>query len=102
MENKLSEKLKIEKSKKKEKWKLFGTCEEDKEKDLITSPNIEISGNKEIVIDGCEGVVEYSDTYIKIKLKKGVMILYGNNLNIICFENSLITLKGKIETLEFC
>ena len=98
----MSKKLKIEKSKKKEKWKLFGSGEEVNKKDLITSPNIEIFGNKEIVIDGCDGVVEYSDTYIKIKLKKGFLILYGNNLNIVCFENSLITLNGKFETLEFC
>lgn len=102
MENKLSEKLKIEKSTKKEKWKLFSTSDGVDKKDLMTSPNIEISGNREIVVDGCEGVFEYSDSYIKIKLKKGVLILSGNNLNIVCFENSLITLKGKIETLEFC
>lgn len=96
----MGKKLKIEKNRKMEKWKIFSIAKE--EKDLTISPNIEMLGNREIIIDGCEGVFEYSDSYIKIKIKKGVLILYGRDLNIVCFENSLISLKGKIETLEFC
>lgn len=96
----MGKKLKIEKNKKIEKWKIFGIAKE--EKDLTLSPNIEMLGNREIIIDGCEGVFEYSESYIKIKIKKGVLILYGSDLNIVCFENSFISLKGKIETLEFC
>lgn len=98
----MSKKLKIEKNKKNEKWNLFSLNQENNKKEITSSPNIEIVGNKEIVVDGCEGVFEYSDNYIKIKIKKGALILYGSDLNIVCFENSLITLKGKIETLEFC
>ena len=92
----------MSKAKKSEKWNLFSLNADDNKKTTATSPNIEITGNREIVVDGCEGVFEYSDNYIKIKIKKGVLILYGSDLNIVCFENSLITLNGKIDTLEFC
>ena len=71
------------------------------DKSLLSSTHTEIFGDEKINIDGCMGVYEYRDTYIKLKLKRGALILTGIGFDIVYFENRLITVKGKISSLEF-
>lgn len=96
----VGKKIKIEKEKKKEKWHLFGM--ENISEEYIKGPHIEILGNKKITIDGCYGVFEYKDTYLKLRLQRGSLILCGEGFDIVFFENSLMTVKGKITSVEFC
>lgn len=97
----MGKKLKIEKSKRKTKWNILKSNEEIIDKSLVSGSHIEILGNSKISIDGCLGVYEYRDTYLKLKLNKGVIILCGTDFDITYFENHLITVKGKISSLEF-
>jgi sporulation protein YqfC len=97
----VAKKLKIEGKKKKSKWKLLNFKETELETEIIGSAHIEIFGNSKISIDGCLGVYEYRDTYLKLKLLKGSIILCGSEFNIIYFENRLISIKGKISSIEF-
>ena len=69
---------------------------------VLASPHIEAFSNKEIIIDGCKGVIDYSDDYIKLKLKKGSLILCGSSFYIYLFENGTINIKGELKTMEFC
>ena len=96
----MAKKLKFEKSKKRQRWN-FISSDEIFDKDLISSPHIEIFGSGKIEIDGCEGVYEYNSDYLKLRLKKGTLIICGNDFDIITFENKVITVKGKITSLEF-
>jgi sporulation protein YqfC len=47
------------------------------------------------------GVYEYRDTYLKLKLNKGAVIICGSDFDITQFENRLITIKGIISSVEF-
>ena len=96
----MGKKLKIEKEKKKEKWHFFGDSLPEKE--FVSGPYTEIMGNSKISIDGCLGVFEYKDTYLKLRLQKGSLILCGSGFDIVFFEDKLITVKGKISSIEFC
>ena len=98
----MARKLKIEKSKKKRKWKLIGCADQVLHTDTISGAHIEIFGNSEISIEGCLGVFEYEDSYLKLRLSKGTLILCGSGFDIAYFENRLITVKGKISSVEFC
>ncbi len=98
----MSKKLKIEKSKSEPKWNIFNCANTVFEGDIINGPHSEVFGNKKITIDGCFGVIDYNDTYIKLKLIKGCIILCGEGFNIAFFENKLITVTGKISSIEFC
>lgn len=91
----MSEKIKLESIKKKEKWNFLGTNE------ILSDYRIEFSGNRIFSLEGCQKVEEYSEDYIKIKLSKGFLFLYGKYLNITNFENQSITIKGEFSTLEF-
>lgn len=98
----MGRKLKIESSKQKQKWHLFNVNQSVSEYGLIKGAHIELFYNNMAVIEGCLGVYEYNDTYLKLKLKNGAIVFCGKNFDIVNFENTTITVKGKIDSLEFC
>ena len=68
----------------------------------ISGAKIEMFSNREITVDGCRGIAEYSDVCAKIRITGGSMIISGKNLDIPIFDGPLITVTGTIETIEFC
>ena len=98
----MGKKLKIERSEKSTKWNLFKMDSAILDNDLIKGPHIELFYNNQVVIEGCIGVYEYNDTYLKLRLSKGALILNGEAFDILTFEDKTITVKGKINSLEFC
>ena len=87
----MSKKFKFKSEKPREKWRIFGCGDE-----------IELFGNREITVEGCVGVLEYSDTYLKLRLPRGALILCGGSFDIVTFEGTAITVRGSISSLEFC
>ncbi len=98
----MGKKLKIERSEKSTKWNLFKMDSAILDNDLIKGPHIELFYNNRAVVEGCIGVYEYNDTYLKLRLSKGALILNGEAFDILTFEDKTMTVKGKINSLEFC
>ena len=48
------------------------------------------------------GVMEYTDTYLKLRLPKGALTVCGTEFDIVTFEDTTITVKGNMSSLEFC
>lgn len=69
---------------------------------LFSGTRIEIIGGSEIIIDGCRKILDYSDNYIRLKLKKKCILLFGSQLNVVTFEDEAIKIHGNISSLEFC
>lgn len=68
----------------------------------ILGAQCQLFSNRELVVDGCVSIFEYSESYIKLNLCKGTLSISGSMLNISSFENDIITVKGTISNLEFC
>lgn len=96
----LARKLKIESKAKKEKWNILAR-ENGLEKHLLTGPRIELFSNKQIVVEGCLGVLEYNENYLKLKLSPYALVLVGENFDVVSFSEQSILVKGKINSLEF-
>jgi sporulation protein YqfC len=96
----LARKLKIESIRKKEKWNLLAR-ENRLEKQLLIGPRIELVANKQIVVEGCLGVLEYNENYLKLRLSSTALILQGENFDVVSFSDQSILVKGKINSLEF-
>ncbi len=96
----LARKLKIESIRKKEKWNLLAR-ENRFEKQLLIGPRIELIANKQIVVEGCLGVLEYNENYLKLRLSSTALILQGENFDVVSFSDQSILVKGKINSLEF-
>lgn len=98
----MAKKFKIKSEKPKEKWRIFNCSDPLIEKEMLLGPHLELFGNREVVVEGCMGIWDYSDSYLKLKLQKGALILCGTSFDIISFENATIRIKGSISSVEFC
>lgn len=97
----MGKKIRLEKKpRKKQIWLLGARAIDDANKILGT--RIELLSNSEITVEGCLGVMEYTDTYLKLRLLKGSVIILGSDFDITMFEDKRISVTGKISSLEFC
>ena len=62
---------------------------------------IELEGNKELLLDGCKGIMEYEDNSIKINTDTCIVSITGDELNIRTYTQEQIIVSGKILSLEF-
>ena len=70
-------------------------------KDDSVNGNIELFGNKQVIIDGAKGVIDYSENFLKIDLGNICLKISGHNLVIESFVYEQIDVKGEIMSLEF-
>ena len=62
---------------------------------------IVLSGTREAVLDGCQGVIEYEDDFIKLKIGKQMVKFTGQNLQIKCMTGENVIIDGRILSVEF-
>ncbi len=63
--------------------------------------HIEAEGNREIIIDGCKGVLEYGDRAICLNTGKLRVRIRGCDLTITALQNGQAIVKGIIDCIEF-
>ena len=68
---------------------------------MRTVPCIEFSGNREVVIEGSRGVLEYSTDCIRVNTDGMVLSLSGRGLNLRCISDSSLIIEGFITNVEF-
>ncbi len=64
--------------------------------------HIEISGNREVIIEGCQGVLEYSDNLIALNTGKLTVRICGCELTIVSMQNGQAIIKGVITGVDYC
>lgn len=67
----------------------------------LLAPVIEITGNNYAVIQGAKAILEYDDSYVKIKLKVKEIEFWGSGLEIESLSQDSMAIKGKINRIEF-
>ena len=63
---------------------------------------VEVYSNKEAIIEGCKGILEYSGEYIKLRIGCGCVAFSGNGLYAQSFNGDSIVLRGVISNIEYC
>ena len=63
--------------------------------------HMELSGNREAIVEGCKGVVEYDEGIIRLNLGKNIVRFTGTGLSIrtLTLEQAIIT--GNILSIDF-
>ena len=64
-------------------------------------PIIEFNGNKQVVIEGSTGVLQYESEVIKINTKNMVVALFGRGLNLKSISPTTVIIEGFINKTEF-
>ena len=65
------------------------------------APVFELKSNKEVVIEGSKGVIEYTDELIRINTAIGLVCFSGRNLNLKCITSGELIINGFILSIEF-
>ena len=88
--------------KKKDKIKVFDNTDGLSDLEKSYGVRTEIFLNKSATVEGCLGVLDYKNEYIKIRVKKGYMIFTGKALEISLYEENIIKIRGIISNVEYC
>lgn len=94
-------KFRFKSNKKKNKFNFVTDNSEFLNQQIIMGSHIELFSNEKLILEGCSSILDYQSEYIKLKLKKGFIIIMGNDFLISSFEEKKICIKGKIFSIEF-
>lgn len=67
----------------------------------IIDCKLELLFNREITIEGCKGVIDYSDERISLNVDKGIVIIEGSNLCLHSFDENNVIIKGIFTNVGF-
>ncbi len=71
-------------------------------KDVVMGiPVLTIFGQTELNLENYRGIIEYTDTLIRIKIKNGQIKVKGKSLQISYYTNDDMKIIGHIETIEY-
>ena len=71
-------------------------------KDVILGvPIVRMVGQEELYIENYRGILEYTDTFIRVQTKIGQIHLFGKKLEIIYYTNDEMKVVGHIESLKY-
>ena len=72
-------------------------------KDVVLGASvITILGSGDMCIENYRGIIEYTDTMIRVKTKKNQIRLVGKHLQIEYYTNDEMKITGCICSVEFC
>ncbi len=66
-----------------------------------SSVHMEVSGNSELVFEGGKGVLEYTDTSVKVNAGAFILSVTGRGMTIKCLSESAMVVCGYIISIEF-
>ena len=64
-------------------------------------PTIQIRGNREIIIDGCTGLLSYAQENILLETKYCRICISGRSLNLNNLTKNILAIRGFIKNVEF-
>lgn len=67
----------------------------------LNAPCIELSGNRELLIEGSKGVLEYTDESVRVNTGGMILTVEGRELNLRCISDSALIIDGFMTSLSF-
>ncbi len=67
---------------------------------LASTARIEISDNRRALVEGCQGILEYDNTVIRLSTGSGVVRFEGGDLSVSCMNNAAAEVNGLIARIE--
>lgn len=68
---------------------------------LLNYPLISLTGHEEMLVQNHKGLIEYTDSLIRIKTKVGSIKICGSALYISTMSTEDLKITGYIKTIEF-
>ncbi|PWM39776.1 MAG: hypothetical protein DBX66_01530 [Clostridiales bacterium] len=85
----------------KEKKTLIGSILQMPEASLNNMCQIELMSNREALVDGCKGVVEYNEDFIRLNLGNMTVRFCGRALQLRSMSEESVVIEGYIQSVDF-
>lgn len=86
----------------KESLKKKMACTTNLPKDVIFGvPIITMTGQLEVCVENYKGIMEYTDTLIRIRSKVGQIRVTGRDMQIEYYTNDEMKITGQIKSVEY-
>ena len=63
--------------------------------------HLEFNGNREVIVEDCSGILEYTKQQIRINTADCILRFQGKDLEVCAMTQDSIVLKGFIHRVEF-
>lgn len=63
--------------------------------------HFELNGNREVIVDGCKGLLDYDENIVRVNMGKMITAFYGRNFIIKCLTEDSLIIEGFITSIEF-
>lgn len=80
--------------------RLSGALENSAEM-LVGSLHVELESNRSALVDGCAGVLEYTDTSVRLNTGKFILRFTGRELSLVSMQNGQTMVTGFISGMEY-
>ena len=67
----------------------------------VSAPCIELCGNREVLIEGSRGVLEYSPETVRVNTSDMILSVFGRGLDLRCISESALIIDGFVTRIEF-
>ncbi len=61
----------------------------------------EMNSNKEIIVEGCKGILQYEENIVKLNMQNMITIFCGRKLSIKCLTEDSLIITGFVTSVEF-
>lgn len=68
---------------------------------MLDVPYISMAGDKEVTVENYRGIISYESSGVKINTKDKIIKIDGENLTLSHITDEIISVSGKIVSLEF-
>ncbi len=68
---------------------------------LSEAARIELSGNRQILVEGCQGIVKYDEDQIQLRTVSGTIRFTGRELCMTSLNPACAVITGRLLSLEF-
>lgn len=68
---------------------------------VMDLPHLEMSGNKEILLENCRGIIGYGEEEIRVSTGRGIIRVCGQGLTLKNLRVDSIIIDGTIHSVEF-
>lgn len=68
---------------------------------VMGMPRLELGGNRELFIESCRGILEYSDECIRVNAGRFIIKITGRGLELKSMTSSELVIQGVIFAVEF-
>lgn len=67
----------------------------------ILGPRIEVISNRNVIIDGCDGIIDYDDERVSIKLGRIKADITGKKLRLKMLTDNSAVIEGYVKNIEY-